>query len=100
MSSIQPALSRWWRSDRKILSILALYGLAAGAIAYAAGLLDDESLGRISLVANFPTVMALYFASGGYSPVPDAVRIPSSIVIWSLVGLIAYTFVKMLRLGP
>jgi hypothetical protein len=60
MSSVQPAMIRWWQGEEKILYIFALYGLAAGILSYIASLsYDDQFTEGIAATANFPSLMIL-----------------------------------------
>jgi hypothetical protein len=62
MSSMQPALMRWWKGDKKILYIFALYGLAAGIMSYIASLsYDDSFMNGIISAVNFPSIMILLY---------------------------------------
>jgi len=54
-------LMNWWRSDRKILYIFALYGLAAGIMTSALSLYNDNNLTYLVLQLYFPAMMILLY---------------------------------------
>ncbi len=76
-------LMNWWRSDRKILYIFALYGLAAGIMTSALSLYNDNNLTYLVRQLNFPAMM-----------------IVGSMAAWSFIGLLIYSLVRMFRMGP
>jgi hypothetical protein len=102
------SLAKWWRGDRKILCLFALYGFAAGIVTY----IDSTSHGQylfpnISFSINFLGLIVMFWMDGtigspnGFSIFFDPiVMIPYSILAWSFIGLIGYLFIKMFRLGP
>jgi hypothetical protein len=74
-----------------------MYGLAAGVISYASSLsYDDRYLGWLALSMNYPAFLLMFSLSFGHPLWIIAI----STAVWSLIGLIIYALVKMLRLGP
>jgi hypothetical protein len=102
--SSQYALLRWWQGDRRIVYVFALYGLAAGIVTFIAGeyYYNDQLIRTASFASNYPAIVAmLFFFAGTTSPVPSFVLIIStSIIAWSFIGLLLYSFVKMFKMGP
>jgi hypothetical protein len=108
MSSLHPALANWWQSDRKILYLFALYGLAAGIMSYVASLsYDDHFMDGATSAANFPAILTLFYMEwnvanpNGFSIFFHPIMIiVGSMAVWSFIGLLIYSLVKMLRMGP
>lgn len=102
------SLTDWWWDDIKILYLFALFGMAAGIITYIDSLfLEQDIFSLLSLPMNYPAIMMLLFieyfiiAPSGFSIFfhPLAI-IPYSIVLWSFIGLIVYSLIRMFKLGP
>jgi hypothetical protein len=107
MSSLQPALMRWWKGDRKILLIFALYGFAAGLASYSASLTyDDSFMDGITSATNFAAVLALFYVEWNLANPNDfvffhpAMIIVGSAAVWSSIGLLTYLLVRMFKMGP
>jgi hypothetical protein len=108
MSSLQPALIRWWKGDRKILLIFALYGFAAGLASYIASLTyDDSFMDGITSAANFAAMLTLFYVEwnlanpNGFSVFfHPAMIIVGSVAVWSFIGLLIHMLVRMFKMGP
>lgn len=94
------------QNDALIWLLATLYGVAAGALSYAAILdqfLGNWAIDMVAIVMNFPSFLIFLAFLDGVSISPivyPVVIIAGSAAVWSLAGLIAYAFVKMFRLGP
>jgi hypothetical protein len=102
------SLARWWRGDRKILYIFALYGLAAGIVTYIDSTsYEHDIFANISFPMNYPVFLMLFWVEwnlanpSGFSILSvSAMIIPYSILVWSFIGLLAYSLTRMFKMGP
>jgi disulfide bond formation protein DsbB len=101
------SLMQWWHSDRKILYLFALYGLVAGIITYIDSTSYEQDIfANISLPMNYPAFLMLFWAEwnlanpNGFSILSiSGMIIPYSILIWSFIGLLAYSLTRMFKMG-
>lgn len=107
MSILHPVLKHWWKGDRKILYIFALYGLAAGIMTSALSLYNDSNLTYVVLQLNFSAMLiTLYIEWNVANPLGfsmlfhPAMLVVGSMAAWSFIGLLIYSFVRMFRMGP
>lgn len=91
------------QGDARIWSFATLYGLAADTVTYAASFFEGGGRNVLAFVVNFPAVMVIFAILPEVSIPPffsSVVMIALSGAVWSFIGLVAYAFVKMFRLGP
>jgi hypothetical protein len=91
------------QGDARIWSFARLYGLAAGAISYAASFSEGWRLDVLAFATNYPALMVIFAILPGVSIPPffsPVVIIALSGAVWSFIGFLIYAFVKMFRLGP
>jgi hypothetical protein len=107
MSGMQLARKRWLHGDRRILTIFALYGLAAGIMMYALSVSEDTGLDYFVYMFNLPAMIFLLYVEwnianpAGLSILfHPATIVAGTVAVWSFIGLIAYLLVRMFRMGP
>ena len=91
------------QGDARIWSFATLYGLAAGAISYAASFSEGWRLDVLAFATNYPALVVIFAILPGVSIPPffsPVVIIALSGAVWSFIGFLIYAFVKMFRLGP
>lgn len=94
---------RVFSNDKVILILFAVYGLAAGSVAYVWKLSSAESFSPLYFYMNLPVMLILAFIEvsfgdplGFLASFPVALM-PLYAILWLLIGFAAYGIVRMLR---
>lgn len=105
-ASVSP-VHRLLHGKEKIIFVFAAYGLAAGvflavdANGYLPDIFDNVSVGF-----NFPSFIVGMMIFGEHYPIPVPIpvwnlfMVLGSMVVWTVIGFIVYSFYRLFQLGP